>query len=707
MNFKDITLEISLKPFKQTDDEYIGKVCENIFRQWYPLIKDRDTVSVMLWCSDGSEILDYSGELDREFEWACYIGTANLPLASKDDLPETSLHIKKHFYINDPPKMTYGILKKIVLKIKETGKRFIPKSRILVGETFDIGPEFAISDFKYNRHREVCSGNSGSCNGFGFVDSTALLNADSRRYAAYPNGIPQDTPFGTFLGKQTKAFFDDMGFDYIWLSNGLGFSANPWESTGKIFDGKEFHPEKLDVTRNKVFAFWKLFSEACPDIQIRTRGTNNSVGIDYASDGVPLYDIYKAGFDLTPPPNSPWAALNNNYGLEIMGHMTRIAELPCDDFMFRYYIHDPWWINTPWYDRYDSSPTDIYLPMSIGRVDENGVTRSAGMFNILSIDNSFGDMPDSCVNEPLAHILKAEKDAPDDIAPFLWVYPVREFTTAGDADTLHEMYFGDRFICDAINSGFPLNCVVSSDNFRKLQQEKYRQSVIVVPIALYGDVKDYCENGGRAIIYGSEKPKELSRNAEFVKITDKPSALLDAARAFGYDISGTNLPNTKKPPMLTVHRSDNAFFFSCYNSNTANETLMRFPLGAPILKTGETEIANGYAKYHFSRGEHRECRFFVKQNGGVISCREEACVNMHFRRRIILSGLEDATVCYFPEAYCREKAYVQKMERSVGLDDTPIADITWERVADPENGVYFKREHLSGDYSFLMPRKNS
>lgn len=121
---------------------------------------------------------------------------------------------------------------------------------------------------------------------FGVVDCTAKLHADTYSYAAYPNGIPEGTPFGTFLGKQAKAFCVDLGFDYLWLSNGLGFSADPWKRTGKVFDGEKYYPEALAYTKRKVFEFWKLFREACPDILVETRGTNNSVGIDYASDGV-------------------------------------------------------------------------------------------------------------------------------------------------------------------------------------------------------------------------------------------------------------------------------------------------------------------------------------------------------------------------------------------------------------------------------------
>ena len=199
--FKTVNLEMSLKPFKRTDDEYIRGVCKKVFEQWRPLLKNRETVSVMLWTADGSEILDYSGDPDKEFEWCKYIGNANIKLIGEDEDPDISLHGRKRLYTENPPVMTYAVLKKIVSAIKEEGKKAFPNSEIRVGETFDIGPEFAVSDFKYKRHTEISSGSKMAS--FGFVDATALLNADGRRYAAYPDGIPQDTPFGTFFGKQS------------------------------------------------------------------------------------------------------------------------------------------------------------------------------------------------------------------------------------------------------------------------------------------------------------------------------------------------------------------------------------------------------------------------------------------------------------------------------------------------------------------------
>lgn len=698
--FENITLEMSLKPFKKTDAEYIKKVCSGIFEQWKPLLKNRKTISVMLWTADGSEILDYAGNMTDKFEWCQFFGTANLPYLEKNEPLETSLHSRKHDYIENPPEMTYGVLKNIVDCIKEEGKKAFPDSEIRVGETFDIGPEFAISDFKYNRHREICTGSQ--VDKLGFVDATAKLCGDNRHYAAYPDGIPDGTLFGTFLGKQSEVFLKDMGFDYLWLSNGLGFSSNPWIKTGKIFDGEKYYPEKLSKTRKKVFEFWKLFRNEC-SYPLETRGTNNSVGIDYASDGVPLYDIYNADLDITAPPNSPWAALNDNYGLEIMGHMTRICELPNEKFPFRYYLHDPWWVNSPWYDRYDGSPCDIYLPMAISRINADGNIEVANSLNILSIDNSYGDMPDCCVNEPIPHLLKAEKDAADEPAPLVWVYPMREYTTSDDESMLKEMNLGDNFICDAINDGFPLCCVTSTDSFLKHGAGIYKKSAIVTPVPCSDAVSDklvaFADEGICVMMYGTkERLNSVSSFENIIKLEIENGAtqLRKEWAKLGYGIDFVKKDSNQKPPTMAVSRYDNALFFSVYNANTTTDTKLRFPLGAPILCGAEAEINDGSSSYRFSRGEHRECRIFVNQKEGVISCREAAPVNARFRRAIKIRGLKDATVYLLSEKGCECTASVS------GADATPVPDERFKLINDEKYGKMLKGENVSGDIYFLI-----
>lgn len=704
--FRNITLEMSLKPFKQTDDKYIRNVCETIFKQWHPLLKNREKISIMMWTADGSELLDYRKKLDDTFEWCCFIGNANKPLADENDDLEISPHRKKRYYIKNPPLMTYRILKRIITTLKEEGKKVFPDAEICVGETFDIGPEFAVSDFKYNRHPEICR--FGEFVG-GFVDSTALLNADSREYAAYPDGIPDKTPFGLFLGKQANVFLKDMGFDYLWLSNGMGFSANPWSQDGKIYDGENFHADRLANVKENVLEFWKNFRKGCPDFPIETRGTNNSVGIDYASDGVPLSEIYDSNSNITPPPNSPWAALNDNFGLEIMGHMTRICNLPGKEFMFRYYIHDPWWINSPWYDRYDSSPHDIYLPMAVSRIDETGQVNSAQILNILTIDNSFGDMPDCCVNEPLPHLLKAEKDAGDEPAPLVWIYPMREYTSASTEESLKGMYFGDKFICEAINSGLPLNCVVSTDNFLKHEQALYKKSILISPAISNTDVVktliNYAKDGIDVIFYGNkESLNNIAdvQNVVKIDIDESPSMLLKSLNNFDYSIIH-ELKSETKVPAMTITRSNNGMYLSMYNPNTTTETKLRFPLGAPILMYGETELKDGYSTYRFARSEHRECRIFVQQESGIISVKEATASCFKYRRRIRVTGLKDATVCYFSEDYSKDCPAVGHVLPNYSMK--PDLDDRWKVVNDPKYGTYIKGEHITGDYFFFMPTR--
>jgi len=700
--YKTVTLEMSLKPFKQTDPDFVARVIRQLFMQWRPLLQGRETIALMLWIGDGSELLDYAGREEDSFEWARFVGTANRQLLRPEDPQDLSLHQKKQHYMPNAPQMTYRILKNIVSMIKQIGAQLYPQSSIQVVETFDIGPEFAISDFKYSRHPEITSGSR--LDSFGFVDATALLHADTRAYAAYPQGIPEGTPFATFLGQQSRIFLRDMGFDALWLSNGLGFSANPWDMTGKVFDGTQFHVEKLAATRKQVFDFWKLFRESCPDFPLLTRGTNNSVGIDYATDGVPLHDLYTADLNIAPPPNSPWAALNDDFGLELMGHMTRICELPGEDFLFRYYIHDPWWINSPWYDRYGGQPHDIYLPMAISRIDADGKVQSAQQFSILSIDNSFGDMPDCCVNEPLPHILKAEKDAADAISPLVWVYPMREFTTADTESVLREMYLGDHYIRQAINYGLPLNCVVSTDQFLKHDLSLYKASVLISPLPQTPEIADkllaFAQNGGSVIYYGTTDTG-LPENALFADSQADPCAIRGLLEQTGWYIRFTQ-KRPGKTCAMTLSASDHALQLSVYNPDLTTDTLLKFPLGAPIFTGKDTELKDGFALYRFGRSEHLECRVYVTQKAGIVSVKELAPVSICYHRKLTLEGLSDATVCIFPESRGAQTLAVDTTPRDVDL--TPVYDDRFCRIEDPLWGVYYRAEHITGDYTVLLPR---
>ena len=399
MDLKNITLEMSLKPFFNQEESNCRMVCEKLFMQWRPLIKHADTVSIMLWVGDGSEILDYRGYLDDKFEWGRYIGCANREPSDeylKKDPECLEVHSKSRFYRENPPEFDYRFLKDLVRIIKQVGQA-VSGVNVLVGETFDPGPEFAKSPFRYERHPEICQASFGHGKK-DVISSGSTLKQDNYHYAGFPEGIPEGTPFGSFLGRQTTCFFNDLGFDFLWLSNGFGFGNTPWSYNGTLFDLKNYYPEKADSVREPNMVFWKSFRAEC-DYSVKVRGTNVSTGVDLASDGVPLKEIYEGGYLDVPPVNSPWAALNKDVGIELAGWMSHIAELPGSSFPFRFYTLDPWWPSKPWLLRYNREPYDIFLPLAVSRVNKEGNVENPSEISFLSVDTELGEMPEQVPNE--------------------------------------------------------------------------------------------------------------------------------------------------------------------------------------------------------------------------------------------------------------------------------------------------------------------
>ncbi|MBZ0303867.1 MAG: hypothetical protein K8J31_29285, partial [Anaerolineae bacterium] len=124
MHIKNVSLEMSLKPFYQTDDAFVDQVIEKLFDQWYALTKYADRTSVLLWTADGSEILDYRGSLDDEIEWARYVGGATRKIKlNPHDPDQTGLHSRPYLYMEDPPVITYALLRRIVSRLKVIGSR--------------------------------------------------------------------------------------------------------------------------------------------------------------------------------------------------------------------------------------------------------------------------------------------------------------------------------------------------------------------------------------------------------------------------------------------------------------------------------------------------------------------------------------------------------------------------------------------------------
>jgi hypothetical protein len=509
--FERVTLEVSLKPFHNLEQGAVEAVCEHIFRQWGPLIRHTGGCAIMLWTADGSEILDYRGRMGDEIEWGRYIGVTNPPPEPPATDPRRDgIHAWPWLYMDDPPKITYADLRRIVGTLKKVGLRMTGRP-VEVGATFDPGPEFAISPFKYQRHPEISPG--GTMGRGTWVSCSSLLNADDVPYAGFPKGIPQGTPFGVFLGRQSRYFLTDLGFDYIWFSNGFGFALETWAVKGQLFDGERFDATQARRIGAEVIGFWKHFREECPRFRIETRGTNLSVGADLSAHGSPVKEIYDGGFDMIAPPNSPWAAINGDFGIELVGYLSRISHLPANGkFPFRFYTHDPWFLNSPWFDRYGRNPHDIYIPLGVARLDAAGKVTRPAYLEFLTIDSSFGEMPDRCPIEVTPHILRAMDSYADEPGPVTWIYPFAEYhrMTFGASPRLGEVFFGDWFMRGAVNAGFPLNTVVSTENFVASYAARpgmYRETVLLATVpepgsAVEKSLLDAVRRGHDVLFYG-------------------------------------------------------------------------------------------------------------------------------------------------------------------------------------------------------------
>ncbi|WPJ97139.1 hypothetical protein SH580_05385 [Coraliomargarita algicola] len=506
MNLKNVTLELSSKPFLDDSPEMMEQVCRRMYRQWKPLTDVADRISVLLWISDGSEILEFTGDLQQTFEWAYWCGCAN-PVPPRGDESARERVNTHHFpkkYREDAAPRSYAWLKDLIATIKQVGAD-MTDCDIRVGATFDNGPEFARSDFKFNRHREIAQGNTlypGS-----FVTCNSTLHADTRAYAAFPDGIPEGTSLGAYLGAQFRALAEAVGYDYIWLSNGMGFGMETWGIKGALFDKQNFRPEEADAAAEAMLQFWREFTPQWPADKIETRGSNFSAGVELSTDAAPLKELYSE-YKIAPPVNSPWAALNFNTGLELAAWMSHVAVLPGDYFPYRFYPHDPWFMNSPWLDRYGREPWDIYLPLSVCRLDESGRAQTPNSVAFLTIDDTLGRMPDQVPDEVIPHIKEALRHAPDQAGPLVWVYPFNEYTDlVRGAECRPDVVFNeDMFLGEAIQQGLPLNTVISSDNFRQLVAGgtgQFDASVIVAPVTAYDAVKGHIKQGGDVLFYGA------------------------------------------------------------------------------------------------------------------------------------------------------------------------------------------------------------
>src|SRR5690606_9505026 len=166
----------------------------------------------------------------------------------------------------------------------------------------------------------------------------------------------------------------------------------------------------------------------------------------------------------------------------------------------------------PWTDLYDREAHDIYCPLSVGRVNEQGEVEPPRIVELLTIDTEKGELPEDTALEVSAHIRRALKDFPDEPGLLTWVYPFDELhdDAAEDPASAGRAFFHDWFVRNAINEGLPLNTVISSKAFAELAASGSKaldETILVLSTTwLKGEAADrvaaWVERGGKVLLYG-------------------------------------------------------------------------------------------------------------------------------------------------------------------------------------------------------------
>jgi len=511
MLLKNVSLEMSPKPLFRKDDDSVLAVFRSMFRDWQSLLRHAEQVSFLWWLSDGSDLLVWNRDWEAPIEWMFWQGfahpTYDVPL--EQDPQRDSIVATPRLYHPDAITLNAADVRRIIGLIRQAGQEVLGCS-VRVGMAFDPGAEFSNHPFRYQDHPELLMGAVMKC-----IDCTARFEADPRPFAGFPDGIPAGLPFGRFFGRQARLYLDDLGFDYLWLSNSFGFGRSPYASgsIGDFFNGREFTPQGNLKVHDDILEFWQLLREEMQGREIECRGTDFTVGMNYVNHATPYPGMYDHALAVPPPPNTPWPALTRNHGIAIAGYLTHIAAAGGDLLPMRFYVSDPWFCNAPWLDRWHRNPHDIYLSGAVARVSPEGRVEAFNDVKFLSVDTSWGEVPEVFPDEIIPHIKRATAMRPDAVSPLLWVYPLREYHgyTFTDSSRIAEVLAGDLLIQQAINDGLPVSTVIATEIFVKLTSDdpaRFRGQVLLTPVPLAGSawekaLTSHLRSGGRVLLYGS------------------------------------------------------------------------------------------------------------------------------------------------------------------------------------------------------------
>lgn len=293
----DRWLEIDLYWFEHKDME---KSVNQFWDRFYPLIENvngwKGVILNVGWISD--YVLEWHGDLNEviklpksmmKYPWFKDEGQFNGSTSERMQLAE------KRFEKADAPDVinyepwTYADLKKLSNLIKKVAYKRFKLTDIKVG-TFVLGWESIYDGDKTifaKKHPNSFSNVGVGESWCDFPNLIAHLSADNNKYGAFPEGIPEGTPFTEFFGKQWGNLSKATDLDVIVLRDSY-MGVGMYSRTGPYGKTAPADPAKV-----------KNWSDATADLVKQTKMSNpKGLVIGYSNAASAVADWRVNCFDL-------------------------------------------------------------------------------------------------------------------------------------------------------------------------------------------------------------------------------------------------------------------------------------------------------------------------------------------------------------------------------------------------------------------------
>lgn len=243
------------------------------YAEWF---SRADEVVLNFASGNGDHILNYRGPEHRDdtFDWARYNCYAGAETSAQDHNLNWLTRVREGgersanpymagpmFVVNEAT-LSYRDLAGIYQSLRRAAESRGIRLKLL--EYLEPGPEFCRSEWKTVRHPEAASGtaDAGGNIATGLIDVCSQLRRDDRRYAAFPDGIPESTPTADFIAAQTAAFVQDFGLDGVFLGNqfgllGLWDPANAPRPTPERRQGISYFFSRMRQSLGDRLIYWQ------------------------------------------------------------------------------------------------------------------------------------------------------------------------------------------------------------------------------------------------------------------------------------------------------------------------------------------------------------------------------------------------------------------------------------------------------------------